>query len=206
MAKSSIRRGSKLTEIREYPLLAIISPLLVVIIAYSLSFSASTCTNGSSCTISSANSSQQCYSSSSSVSHETAIDIQGVYDGATINAKEGTTEVLQTTTESCVTSTWTNGCSWTDGGCHFVCSQQQMAGFSGYKRYRCNFHAQPRKAKYDRTICMQDLDVVIPRESLSPLPFKPLEQISSSPNPESLMQEQRKSQTSNVGETPHPAT
>ena len=127
-------------------------------------FAASSCTNGSSCTISSANSSQQCYSSSSSVSHETAISIQGVYDGAAIDAKEGTTKVLQTTTESCVTSTWTNGCSWTDGGCHFVCSQQQMAGFSGYKRYRCNFHAQPRQAKYDKTICMQDLDVVIPRE------------------------------------------
>ena len=172
MPKSSIRRGSELTDSRKYQLLANISSRLVII-AYSLSFSASTCTSGSTCTISSANSSQQCLSSSSSVSHETAIDIQGVYDGADIGATDGTTTVLQITTESCITLTWTNGCSWTDGGCHFVYSQQQMAGFSGYKRYRCNFHAQPRKAKYDKTICMQDLDVVIPCKSLSPpFPFK----------------------------------
>ena len=170
MPKSSTRRGSKLMEFCGYHLLAIVSSLLVII-AYSPSFSASTCTSGT-CTISSANSSQQCYSSSSSVSHETAVQIQGVYDGAAIDATDGTTKVLQTTTESCVTSTWTDGCSWTDGGCHFICSQQQMAGYFGYKRYRCNFHAQPRKARYDKTICMQDLDVVIPCKSLSSPPFE----------------------------------
>ena len=141
MPKSFIRLGSKLRKICEYPHPSVYFPLVIVIMPYSLSFSTSSCTNGSSCTISSTNSSQQCYSSSSSVSHETALSIQGAYGKAIVEASGGTTKVLATTTESCVTSTWTSACTWTDGSCHFVCSQQQMAGYSGYKRYRCNFHA-----------------------------------------------------------------
>ena len=159
-----------------YPFLSFVPRLVVIIMPYSPSFSASSCTNGSSCTISSANSSQQCHSSSSSVSHETALSIQGGYDGAVIDAKVGTAETIQTTTESGVTSTWTNDCSWTGDGCHFVCSQQQMAGFSGMRDTDVTSTRSLGRAKYEKTICMQDLDVIIPHEST--FLTKPLPQIS----------------------------
>lgn len=127
------------------------------------------CTNTSSCTISSANASQQCYSTTSSVSKDTSMQIATLYEGSPVFSPtlgSSTDKTVGQTTQGCVSETWTDGCTWNDGGCHFVCSQQQMVGFYGYKRYRCNFHTQPRYERYDRTVCMQDLSIYTPRKSI----------------------------------------
>ncbi|KAK6848827.1 hypothetical protein PG995_012660 [Apiospora arundinis] len=106
------------------------------------------CVKGQSCSVASLAGGQTCQSRSTTVSVEVGLKIEEFTLGVSVS----------TTTEKskCTSASNTSQCSWTDGGCHVVWTQQQVLQQKGYRRQRCNF------GHGDETQCMANWDMRTP--------------------------------------------
>lgn len=111
------------------------------------------CTGTETCTVQSLDSSQTCQSKSTSLSVEVGLHIESFQLGVSTTT---------TTEESkCFTATDVSACTWNDGGCHTVWTQQQMLVQEGYRRHRCNW------GNGDETECMADWTVRTPTKMVN---------------------------------------
>lgn len=111
------------------------------------------CAKGGDCSVSSLTGSQTCQSRSTTLSADVGLAIEGFT--ASIGAS--------TTTEKskCNTASDTSQCTWHDGGCHVVWTQQQMVEQKGYRRQRCNW------GHGDETQCMADWTMRTPTKKVN---------------------------------------
>ncbi|KAH7139765.1 hypothetical protein B0J13DRAFT_638734 [Dactylonectria estremocensis] len=100
------------------------------------------CTGTSTCVATKLSSAQVCQSRSTAVSANVGFEIEGFSMGLSVT--------LTTEESRCETASDTTACTWTDGQCHTVWTQQQVLRQNGYRRQRCNW------GNGDETQCMAD--------------------------------------------------
>ncbi|KAK7954164.1 hypothetical protein PG988_014858 [Apiospora saccharicola] len=112
------------------------------------------CAKGGDCAVSSLTGQQTCQSKSTTVSADVGLAIEGL----------GTASIgVSTTNEKskCNTASDTSQCTWHDGGCHVVWTQQQMVEQKGYRRQRCNY------GHGEETQCMADWNMRTPTKKVN---------------------------------------
>ncbi|GKU07924.1 unnamed protein product [Fusarium langsethiae] len=111
------------------------------------------CTNSERCVTTKLSGKSVCQERSESVSVSVGVAIEGVSLGA---------DFTVTNSESrCVTADDSTACSWNDGQCHTIWTQQQILRQKGYRRQRCNW------GNGDETQCMGDWEQTTPSDTIN---------------------------------------
>ncbi|KAK7416723.1 hypothetical protein QQX98_005049 [Neonectria punicea] len=109
------------------------------------------CTATATCAVTKLTGSETCQTRSEAISPSVGFIIQGVTLGL---------EVTITNEEShCETASDTTACTWNDGQCHTVWTQQQVLRQRGYRRHRCNYDPEAR--------CMSDWTMDTPNTQIN---------------------------------------
>ncbi|EKJ68369.1 hypothetical protein FPSE_11377 [Fusarium pseudograminearum CS3096] len=111
------------------------------------------CTNSERCVATKMSGKSVCQERSESVSASVGVAIEGFSLGV---------DFTVTKSESrCVTADDSTACSWNDGQCHTIWTQQQILRQKGYRRQRCDW------GKGDETQCMGDWEQTTPSDLIN---------------------------------------
>lgn len=97
---------------------------------------------------------QVCQTRSTTVSAEVGVNIK---DAVSV----GVSVSFELSDQNCYSASSTTTCSWNDGQCHVVWTQQTMLKQQGYMRKRCDW------GEGDETDCMTDWEVNTPTTSVN---------------------------------------
>jgi hypothetical protein len=100
------------------------------------------CTGTQSCHVDQLNSTQICQTHTVSISAGVSLSIEGFGASLGIDVSDAS--------QQCITASDTTSCTWSDGGCHTVWTQQPIVVQNGYRRQRCNY------GHGDQTQCLGD--------------------------------------------------
>ncbi|KAI5456847.1 hypothetical protein BGZ63DRAFT_408319 [Mariannaea sp. PMI_226] len=100
------------------------------------------CTKSERCSISKTLGKSHCKTQSISVAGNVGITLLGQTLGVTVT--------ITNDDQKCNSADDATSCSWNDGGCHVIWSQQEIFRQTGYRRKRCNY------GHGDQTMCMEN--------------------------------------------------